>query len=142
MVPSGDSAMGETYSGMKVCADTSSESLSAGRKCVLSESESLDDSSLRAQRREGDPWVALVIVWRRWTAPSVAVCLIGIGGGVFEVRIDFCPCRLGVAIRVVWARLEGKGTHHDIEVRERGLQTKLPSAHTGKAFCTYERRVM
>ena len=97
---------------------------------------------LRAQRREGEPWVALVIVWRRWTAPSVAVCLIGIGGGVFEVRIDFCSCRLGVAIRVVWARLEGKGTHHNVEVRERGLRAKLPSAHTGEAFCTYERWIM
>ena len=97
---------------------------------------------LGAQRRESDPWVALVIVGRKRTAPSVAVCLIGIGGGVFEVRIDFRSCRLGVAIRVVWARLEGKGTHHNVEVRERGLRAKLPSAHTGEAFCTYERWVM
>ena len=53
MVPLGDSAMGETYSGIKVCADTSSESLSTGRKCVSSESESLDDSSLERSARPG-----------------------------------------------------------------------------------------
>ena len=58
---------------------------------------------LGAQRRESDPWVALVIVGRKRTAPSVAVCVIGIGGGVLEIRIDFRSCRLGVAIGVVWA---------------------------------------
>ena len=97
---------------------------------------------LGAQRRESDPWVALVIVGRKRTAPSVAVCVIGIGGGVFEVRIDFRSCRLGVAIRIIWSGLEGKGTHHNVEVRERGLRAKLPSTHTGKAFCTYERWIV
>ena len=38
---------------------------------------------LRAKRREGELWVALVIVWCGWTAPSVAVCLISIDGGIF-----------------------------------------------------------
>ena len=93
---------------------------------------------LRAQRREGEPWVALVIVWRRWTAPSVAVCLIGIDGSVFEIRINFCSCCLGVAVRVVRAGLEGKGTAHNIEIRERGLRAKLPSAHAGKALSAYD----
>jgi hypothetical protein len=97
---------------------------------------------LGAQRRESDPWVALVIVGRKRTAPSVAVCVIGIGGGVFEVRIDFRSCRFGVATGIVGAGLEGKGTHHNVEVRERGLRAKLPSAHTGEAFCTYERWIM
>jgi len=97
---------------------------------------------LRAQRREGEPWVALVIVWRGWTAPSVAVCLIGVDGSVFEIRINFCSCRLGVAVRVIWAGLEGKGSAHNIEIRERGLWAKLPSAHASKAFCTYERRIV
>ena len=99
-------------------------------------------TQLRAQRQEGDPWVALVIVGRKRTAPSVAVCVIGNGGGVFEVRIDFRSCRFGVATGIVGAGLEGKGTHHNVEVRERGLRAKLPSAHTGEAFCTYERWIM